>query len=50
MMQEEWQFCLGLHLHPRQRPLSIPDADADLGMTGLALSMFKGVSCWMNER
>jgi hypothetical protein len=29
MMHDEWQFCLGL----KGGHFSIPDADADLGMT-----------------
>lgn len=36
-MHDEWQFCLGLHLHLGRRPLFVLDADVDLGMTRLAM-------------
>jgi hypothetical protein len=41
MMQDESQFCMGLHLHPGGRPPFNPDVDADPRMIGFALSPYK---------
>jgi hypothetical protein len=43
MMQDAEQFCLGLHLYPEGGNFSIPDVDADPGMTGLALNKIYSV-------
>jgi hypothetical protein len=38
MMQDEWQFCMVYICIVEGGHFSIPDADADPGMTGLALT------------